>query len=187
MAGTAARKFGADDPADGVRGARFWTVAAGAGMVLLGSIAALDLMMATLVVALWLGFLMLAAAALQLAHAFAVRRWSSSLLWAAGGLLYLAAGISVFVDPAFAVMLITLFLAISLGLSGIVRFLLASGWAGSGKAWLRMSGLVSIAAAVVIGLGWPLNTLWVLGLILAVDLLVQGFTLAFAGLALPAR
>lgn len=187
MAGTAARRFQADRPEDGSQGAGFWFVAAGVGMVLLGIVASIDLVMTTLFVALSLGFLMLLGAGLQLAHAFAVRRWSGALLWAASGLLYLAAGISVFVDPAFAAMLLTLFLAVSLGLSGGVRCWLAWGWRTSGRAWLMVSGLVSLAAAVVIGCGWPVNALWVLGLVLAVDLLVQGFTLAFAGLSLRAR
>ncbi len=187
MAGRAARNFRTDRAEDRLRSTRFWFVAVGASLVLLGIVASLDLVMATLAAALSLGLLMLLGAALQLAHAFAVRRWGSSVLWAASGLLYLAAGISVFVDPAFAAILLTLFLAVSLGLSGVVRCWLAWGWPASGRAWLMASGLVSLAAAVVIGSGWPVNALWVLGLVLAVDLMVQGFTLAFAGLSLRAR
>lgn len=187
MTGTTARPIGTNSSGDSWRGVRFWFLAAGMGMVLLGVIASLNLMMATLAVALSLGFLMLAGAIIQLAHAFAVRRWGSALLWTASALLYLAAGLSVFADPAFAAMLLTLVLAVSLGFGGAVRCLLAWRWHASGRPWLLASGLASLAAAVLIGIGWPLNALWLLGLILAVDLMIQGFTFAFAGLSLPAR
>jgi uncharacterized membrane protein HdeD (DUF308 family) len=57
----------------------------------------------------------------------------------------------------------------------------ASGWG-----WLLLSGLVSIGVALVLALGWPWNTIWVLGLVLAVDLFLQGFMLLLAGFALRA-
>lgn len=46
------------------------------------------------------------------------------------------------------------------------------------------SGGVSLAAGVVIALDWPADSLWVLGLIMAVDLLLQGISLVMTGLAL---
>jgi hypothetical protein len=46
------------------------------------------------------------------------------------------------------------------------------------------SGLASIAAAVVIGLEWPVNALWILGLVLSVDLVIQGVALLAAGFSI---
>ncbi len=155
-------------------------------VALVGAVASADLVLATVAATLALGVMMIVGALLQLAHAFMVRRWSGTLLWTLSGLLYLVAGISVLVDPLFAAMLLTLFLTISLGLAGLVRCMLAWGWTAPGKGWLLVSGLVSLAAAVAVGLGWPMNSAWVLGLVLAIDLLVQGFALMLTGFSMKA-
>jgi len=47
-----------------------------------------------------------------------------------------------------------------------------------------MSGIAGIAAAVIIGLGWPINALWILGLMLAVDLIFQGVALLAIGFSI---
>jgi uncharacterized membrane protein HdeD (DUF308 family) len=50
------------------------------------------------------------------------------------------------------------------------------------------SGVVSVLAGVVFVLGWPVNSLWLLGMVLAIDLTFQGVCAIAFGLALkPAR
>ncbi|RUV11409.1 HdeD family acid-resistance protein, partial [Mesorhizobium sp. M5C.F.Ca.IN.020.32.2.1] len=39
-------------------------------------------------------------------------------------------------------------------------------------------------AGLVIAMGWPVNSVWVLGLFLAVDLIFQGWAFIAVGLAL---
>lgn len=172
------------DPA--VRSPWLWFTGIGLCIALMGAIVSADLLLATLAATFALGVLMIFAAILQLAHAFTVRRWRGTLLWTLSAPLYLLAGISVLADPIFAAALLTLFLAITLAVSGALRCWLAWSWPGR-KAWLLASGLVSLAAAVAVGLGWPLNSAWVLGLVLSVDLLVQGFMLMPIGLSLRPR
>ena len=53
--------------------------------------------------------------------------------------------------------------------------------------WLALSGLITLAAGLLIALGWPGNSLWILGLLLVFDLIFQGFSLIFLGLALRQR
>ena len=55
----------------------------------------------------------------------------------------------------------------------------AKGWA-----FILLSGIVTMLAGFIIALGWPINSLWILGLFLAIDLLFQGWTLIAFGLAL---
>jgi uncharacterized membrane protein HdeD (DUF308 family) len=80
--------------------------------------------------------------------------------------------------------MLTLLLAMSLGMSGLLRLWLGIGATVVGRGWLVVSGLASIAAAVVIGLEWPVNALWILGLVLSVDLIVQGVALLAAGFSI---
>lgn len=161
-----------------------WFVALGIALIALGLLASADLFAATVATAYYVGILMFAGGVLQLTHAFASRGWGNVLFWLLSGLLYLLAGVSVFLDPLFAASFFTLMLAVFLGLSGLFRLWVGFGARLSGRGWIIASGLASIAAAVVIAIGWPVNGLWVLGLILAIDLTFQGAALLFTGLTL---
>ncbi|WP_336966121.1 HdeD family acid-resistance protein [Sphingobium aquiterrae] len=161
-----------------------WFVAVGAALTLLGGIASANLLLSTVTATFMVGGFMFAGGVLQLAHAFGVRRRGRVVFWALSGLLYLIAAAGILYDPLFAAALLTLFVAISLGASGIVRVALAIGTSTKGRGWVLASGLVSLAAAVVIAIGWPVNALWMLGLILAIDLLFQGISLMLLGFTL---
>ena len=53
-----------------------------------------------------------------------------------------------------------------------------------GWGWLVAGGVVTTLARLVFLLGWPVNSLWLLGLFLAFDLAMQGWALIGFGLAL---
>ena len=53
--------------------------------------------------------------------------------------------------------------------------------------WIVAAGIVTILAGLVIATGWPVNSLWVIGLFLGIDLLFQGWSYIAIGLALRAR
>lgn len=48
------------------------------------------------------------------------------------------------------------------------------------------SGVVSALVGIVFALGWPVNSLWLLGLVLAIDLTFQGVSAIVFGLTLKA-
>lgn len=170
----------------GLRHARGWLMALGAALVLLGLCASANLLLATIATIYYVGAMMLVGGLLQIVHAFGTRKWGSAGLWTLSGLLYLLAGLSAFLDPLFAAALLTLLLAVSLGVSGLLRLWMAFGTEVAGRGWIAVSGIASIVVAAVIGLAWPVNTLWILGLILAVDLLFQGVALLIVALSMTA-
>lgn len=159
-------------------------VALGVVFALLGALALANLLSATVAATLMVGLMMAAAGILQLFHAFAVRPWQWCALWALGGLLYLAATIALLAHPLLAAVVLTLCLAIGLGMSGTIRILIFLATPDAGRGWMLMSGIASVAAAAMVGLGWPASALWALGLILATDLLFQGAMLILIGFGL---
>jgi uncharacterized membrane protein HdeD (DUF308 family) len=189
-----------DSPSTTGRSAWWVITLIGLTITVLGVIASADLVLATVASIFAVGVMMIIAALLQLAHAPYVPGWRNGLLWVVSGLLYLFAGILALFDPTFAATMLTLLLAASLAVSGIFRCWLAWNWTiarpGSfrswlarrepvpDKLWLTMSGLVSLGAGLLVARGWPVDSMWVLGLVLAVDLLVQGILLMLVGLAL---
>ena len=52
-----------------------------------------------------------------------------------------------------------------------------------GSGWVIFGGVITALAGLVIALGWPVNSLWVLGLFLAIDLTMQGWALIAVALA----
>lgn len=160
-----------------------WFVALGLGMLVLGMLAATNLVFATVATIIYVSAMMLVAGILQLVQAFMVRQWQWFLFWLIGSLLYLAAGAAIFAEPMLAASVMTIALALLLGFSGMVRLWIAFNEGARGRGWLALSAIASLAACAVIAAAWPANSIWVLGLVLAADLIVQGFALLFFGLA----
>lgn len=161
-----------------------WFVALGLGMALLGLLAATNLAVATVATMFYISVMMLFAGSLQIVQAFMIRQWRWFVFWLIGGLIYLAAGAAILVDPLLAATLMTIALAVLIGCSGLLLLWIALNERANGRVWLGVSGIARIGAAAVIAAGWPTNAIWVLGLVLSVDLLVQGTALTLFGLAL---
>jgi len=168
----------------GTPSARGWLLALGTALLVLGLCASANLFLTTIATTYYVGMMMLVGGVLQIVHAFGVGTWRRASLWAVGGLLYLLAGLSVILNPLLAAATLTLVLAIFLAMAGVMRLWVAVTTTIEGRGWMVMSGMAGIAVAVIIGLEWPINTLWMLGLVLAVDLIFQGAALLAIGFSM---
>jgi uncharacterized membrane protein HdeD (DUF308 family) len=50
--------------------------------------------------------------------------------------------------------------------------------------WIVAAGVITALTGLIIAIGWPVNSLFVLGIFLAFDLIFQGATVLMLGLAL---
>lgn len=163
----------------------FWFVALGVVVFLAGAIAAANLFVATVISVLVVGGMMIAGGVLEIVHSFSIKSWGSFILWFLTGVLYTIAGILTFYNPLLATAILTLFIAISLIAAGLARI-----WAGiwqrnsSGWAWMVAAGILTLLVGLLIMLRWPVNSLWVIGIFLAVDLMFQGLAYITYGLGL---
>lgn len=168
-----------------LRDNRGWFIALGILLIVLGLIAFAHLLVATVATVYYVGLLMLIGAVGQLVLAFRVKGWGPSILMVLGAILYGIAGIFALVNPLLASTVLTLLLAAGLIAAGILRIVVAfrerprQGWG-----WVLFMGILSILVAVVIILGWPVNSLWILGIFLAADLIGQGLGWLFFGIGL---
>jgi len=162
-----------------------WFIAVGVTCIALGAIAFFNLPTATTVSVYAIGILMLVGAAAQLAAAFAAASWSGFWLLLAGALLYGVAGGLVVANPSLGAKALTLALAFSLIFSGATRIAwslmlrMLPGWG-----WMTGSGVISVLTGIVFIAGWPADTVYLLGMILAIDLTFQGATAIGLGIAL---
>lgn len=97
--------------------------------------------------------------------------------WQIAGCAYLLAAAAAFADPSFEARALTLLLAGCLAISGGARLSAAISWRGYGFGWPLMSGLASLAFAATLANDWPEPARKLLGLVLAIDMLVQGIML----------
>lgn len=177
--------FGLDTPSvSTVRDKWGWFLALGILLLIFGFLALANLFVATVASVFYIGMMMLVGGIAYLVHAFQVKGWDHILFWAASGILYTLAGILAFWNPALTAVIVTFFMAVALIVAGIFRL-----WIGfrmrpmRGSGWVIFGGAITALAGLVIALGWPVNSLWILGLFLAIDLTMQGWALVAVALA----
>ena len=165
-----------------------WFAALGVGMLIAGGIASSNLFAATLASVIYIGAMMLVAGVMQVAHALATSGWAKRSTPLLSGILYVVTGAIVFLDPVLASASISMVIGVFLSLSGISR--IAYGFrkrTQSGHRWIIASGLLSLVGGMVIVAAWPGIGLWLLGALLSVDLLFQGWSFLIFGLTIRRR
>ncbi len=162
-----------------------WFVGLGVAMLVLGFLAAVHIFAATVVSVVFIGMLMLLAGVAHLVQAWRVKGWRSFLIWTVSGLAYTVAGVLAIYNPLAGAAALTLVFGAFLIAAGALRLWIWSQHRSQqGWPWLAASGFITLLAGVLIASGWPANSVWVLGLLLAFDLLFQGLSLLMLGVAL---
>jgi uncharacterized membrane protein HdeD (DUF308 family) len=165
-----------------------WFVALGIGELILGGIASTNLLAANLASVLFIGAAMLVGGIFQIVHAFSARGVRGFLYWLIGGIVYGAAGAVILCDPILGSLTLSLLAGILLLVAGVLR-----GWAGfhsrpaAGWRWIVAAGVLTFCVGVILIAAWPVISLWLLGAMLVVDLIFQGWGFVAFGIALRAR
>ena len=105
-----------------------------------------------------------------------------------GGVIYIAAGVLCIVNPVLASVVLTLLLGAGLIAAGVVRAFLAFQLpADHPRALVFLAAAVTILLGLIIVTHWPLDSVYVLGTLLGVDLLFHGVGWVSFGVGLQAR
>lgn len=161
-----------------------WLLAFGAVSLVLGVIGLGYCFALTLVGVYFFGWLMVIAGAVEFFQAFKCRGWKSVIWQLLISVLHVGAGIIVIVDPLLASSVLTLFLAAAILVSGVARIWVAlqhrdhKGWG-----WMLFGGAVAVGLGALIALDWPGSSFFVIGLFIAIELIVSGWSLILLALA----
>jgi uncharacterized membrane protein HdeD (DUF308 family) len=152
-----------------------WIVTLGVVYVIAGVIALGSVVFATAVTVFVVGIMMVIAGIAEVVNSFQVKSWGKFLLWLLLGLLYIVAGFLTFENPLLAAALLTLLLGCSLIVSGVMRVILGFSMQ-QGMPWVgvALSGVITFLLGLIILIHWPVSSLYILGLFLAIDLIVAG-------------
>lgn len=124
------------------------------------------------------GFVFLFVGVLQFIALFRAPSTGGKVLAAIGGVLGILIGFELLQNPLQGILTLTMVIAILFMATGIVRVIVAFGLRGT-AAFLPVliSGLISVALAIMIFSGYPQSATLILGILLAVELISNGISL----------
>ena len=162
-----------------------WFVALGIGLLLTGFFALADVVVFTLISVIFIGAAFLVGGAFQVVHAFVTKGWKAFTMNLLCGLITIVGGFLIMSEPLEGSVVITLFLAASLVVGGLLRLIIAIRHREVAYWWLMaIGGLISAAFGVMIYAFLPWSGLTLLGTLVAIELIIQGMTWLQFGLGL---
>jgi uncharacterized membrane protein HdeD (DUF308 family) len=157
-------------------------------LVVLGAAALVFSLAATIAAVTLNGVLFLIAGGAEIGIGMHSRNWGRFFLWVVGGLLYIAAGVLCIVNPILASVVLTLLLGAALIAAGVVRAYLGTQLPpDQPRALIFLAAVVTIVLGLIIVSHWPLDSVYVLGTLLGVDLLFHGVGWVSFGMGLHSR
>ena len=133
------------------------------------------------VVAAWL---IVFSGAFQFIHAFQSKGIGSTIWKLLVAVLYLVAGIYFLLHPVIGVASFTLALAFFFVAEGIIDLIayFQSRSAG-GSVWILVDGIVTLILGILVWRQWPSSSLWLIGTLVGISMIMTGMTRLMIGLA----
>jgi uncharacterized membrane protein HdeD (DUF308 family) len=139
---------------------------------------------ASLIAVLFLGVSLMLGGMVTIVSAFWMGRSSGFLVQLLVGLVYLAAGFVVTGHPVASTVVITTFVSLSFVVLGTFRTMGALLVRYPQWGWSLVNGIITTLAGIVIYRHLPEDALWVIGLLVGLEMLFNGWTWIMLGLAI---
>jgi uncharacterized membrane protein HdeD (DUF308 family) len=163
-----------------------WLALLGVVSIIGGILALINPFAATLTAAMLAAWTFLIFGILSIIQTFRAEGRGAMFLWnLLIGLLMVALGISLIFRPLEGIISLTVLVAIMFIVLGVAKFLYAFGLRpAQGWGWVLLSGLVSLLLGIMILADMPWAAASILGILLAVELLSNGFFMLLVALGL---
>jgi uncharacterized membrane protein HdeD (DUF308 family) len=166
-----------------LRQASGWLLFLGILLIVLGTLALAAPLLATDVVVLYIGWLLLIGGVAHAVAAFGARRWGGFFLQVLAGVIDLVLGLLFLRHPDRAEEFLTIFLAVGFLMDGIFRLIAAFSLRFPNWGWTALSGLITVAVGVILWADWPWNSWAIPGLFVGVQMLFFGWSAVMLALA----
>ncbi len=151
-----------------------WFLAFGIVLLLLGIVAIVRSVSATVVSMVFFGWILVFASIFEFVDAFMVGNWSGFFLHLLLAILCGIAGVMMLTRPTISAEAITFLMAMFFLIGGLYE-LIASLWTHmSGWGWQAASGIVASILGGLLLAEWPVSGLWVIGLFVGIELIFYG-------------
>ena len=162
----------------------WWLLLYGVLLTLCGTVAIVVPPLATGGVLIVLGIALIVGGVATIILAFWAGKWSGLLVQLLVGVLYLVAGFTIFDMPVRAALVMTAFIAALFIIVGAFRVLAAMMVRFPHWGWALFNGIVTFLLGVIIYRQFPQSALWVIGLLVGVEMLFNGWTWIMLSLAI---
>lgn len=171
-------------PADIVRHASAWSILWGVLLIVLGILALGSPLLAAVAVSVVIAWLIILAGVVHLIVAFHVHRTGSMIWKLLVGLAYLFFGGYLLTHPVLGVASLTLVLAVLFLIEGILNIaLFVHIRSMRGSSWVLLDGIITLLLGLLIYLQWPSSSLWAIGTLVGVSMIISGVTRVMLSLA----
>jgi uncharacterized membrane protein HdeD (DUF308 family) len=161
-----------------------WFLAFGIGLGILGLLAVFRAAKATVVSMVFFGWLLIFAAIIEIVLAFMVGTWSGFFLHLLAGILSGVIGFMLLTKPVTSAEAITMVMALFFIVLGVYQIIAPLAIHLQGWGWWVLEGIVSAVLGILILVQWPASGLWVIGLFIGIELIMNGSALIMFALGL---
>ena len=160
----------------------YWFLIVGTGLVILGAFAIVWSVLTTISTVL-LSWLLIISGLVLTVHTLARRSRAGFFANLLSGILYLLVGMIMLGNPGISAVTLTLMIAMFLIVSGafIAVSAITSAWPNRG--WMLLQGVVSLVLGFLIYRQWPISGLWVIGMFIGIEMMLNGWGMVMLGLA----
>lgn len=159
-------------------------VALGVILIIIGMVAIVYPLAASVTMAKLLGVLLIIAGVTQGLHGIIAKRWRGFLVHMAGALLLIVIGGYLIANPGVTLSTFTLILGIYLVVAGLFKIfgaLMLTSERGWG--WMLLGGIVDLVLGSLIWANWPSTSDWVIGLLVGINLFFSGWAMVMIGIS----
>jgi len=151
-----------------------WFLAFGIALVLLGVLAIVRSVAATVVSMLFFGWLLLIAAGIEIAQAVMVGKWAGLFQHWLSAALFGVLGALIIWRPIVTAEILTLLMGAFFLVAGLFQLVTPFVVSLPEWGWHALNGLITLVLGILILAQWPISGLWVIGLFLGIELIFYG-------------
>ncbi|MEA2958167.1 MAG: hypothetical protein QOJ58_3673 [Alphaproteobacteria bacterium] len=151
-----------------------WFLAFGIALVLLGVLAIVRSVAATVVSMLFFGWLLLFAAGIEVVQAIMVGKWAGLFQHWLSAALFGVLGALIIWRPLVTAEILTLLIGAFFLVAGAFQLITPFVISLPEWGWHALNGLITFVLGILILAQWPVSGLWVIGLFLGIELVFYG-------------
>jgi uncharacterized membrane protein HdeD (DUF308 family) len=167
-----------------IKTASGWFIAMAVVFILLGMMAIIEPGVAGLAVTILVGWLLIFGGGAHFIAAFSGGGAGRVLWQVLIGIVYVVGGVYFLMHPLLGLGTLTLMLGVIITAEAVfevIAYLRTRGQSGSG--WLLINALITLLLGALIWFHWPSSSVWAIGTLVGVNLLMTGFSRLMLGLA----
>ena len=161
-----------------------WIVGSGVCLIVAGTATLAVPILSSLAVEFFIAGLMVIGGVAAVSAAFYARHWGGFLARLISGVLHVAVGVTMAVNPSAGLISLTALIAIFFAIDGGLRIVAAcqSRKARNGWIWKLANGILTVACAAIIASQLPVSSLVLLGTLAGIHLIFSGWAHVILGL-----